>query len=273
MTRSRLLPIARLGLVLAATTLAGTATAAPQAPAPETQLDRIEHKLDLVLHKLDQLQAAQTAGNRPAPLPATAKPVAASPDTASPAPAPETMAAGAVAIFHPAPKTALAAHSIPANSVGGLVYTGGTIHLADLKDRGIHYTGLTGVEWQGWLRTTETGRYELELDGSVVGGGDFANPVCIFSGWIEDRSIGTQEAFPRAGPAQPAPFSLILGAVLQPGLYKLRLWATCTPYIPSQQVSVELMEKAPSDLNMRPISGEDIVHKQSGNHPLASSRG
>ena len=266
MTRSRLLPIARLGLVLAATTLAGTATAAPQAPAPETQLDRIEHKLD-------QLQVAQAAGNRPAPPPAAGKPAAAPAGTASPAPVPETMAAGAVAIFHPAPKTALAAHAIPANSVGGLVYTGGTIHLADLKDRGIHYTGLTGVEWQGWLRTTETGRYELELDGSVVGGGDFANPVCIFSGWIEDRSIGTQEAFPRAGPAQPAPFSLILGAVLQPGLYKLRLWASCTPYIPSQQVSVELFEKTLSGLNMRPITGEDIVHKQSGNHPLASSRG
>ena len=251
--------------------LAGPAAALAQ--APPAQLDRIEHKLDLILHRLDQLQAEQAAGARPAPLPATAKPAAAPAGTAGSTPAPTTMAAGAVAIFHPAPKTALAAHSIPANSVGGFIYTGGTIHLADLKDRGIHYTGLTGVEWQGWLRTTETGRYELELDGSTVSNGDFTNPVCIFTGWLEDRSIGTQEAAPRAGPTRPASFDLILGAVLQPGLYKLRLWATCTPYVPNQQVSVDLMEKAPSDLNMRPISGEDIVHKQSGNHPLASSRG
>jgi hypothetical protein len=46
------------------------------------------------------------------------------------------MAAGAVAIFHPAPKTDIAAHTTPADSVGGFIYTGGTIHLADLKDRG-----------------------------------------------------------------------------------------------------------------------------------------
>lgn len=50
MTHARLMPIARLGLVLAATFSAGTAAA-----APETQLDRIEQKLDLILHKLDQL--------------------------------------------------------------------------------------------------------------------------------------------------------------------------------------------------------------------------
>jgi len=261
MTRCRLMPIASLGLVLAATTLAGTAAASPQAPAPETQLDRIEHKLDLVLHKLDQIQAGQAAASQTVTPSAAAQPAAAPASTGNPAPTPETMAAGAVAIFHPAPKTDTAAHTIPANSVGGFIYTGGTIHLADLADRGIHYIGLTGVEWQGWLRATETGRYELELDGSTVVRGDFDNPVCIFSGWLEDRSIGTQEATPRAGPERPASFSLILGAVLQPGLYKLRLWAACTPYVANEHVSVELFEKTPSGLNMRPITGEDIVHK------------
>ena len=261
MTRSRPILGACLGLALvAAITPAGTAAAAPQAPASETQLDRIEHKLDLVLHKLDQLQGGQADGTQTA-TPSTAAKPAAAPASAGPAPTPETMAAGAVAIFHPAPKTDIAAHTIPADSVGGFIYTGGAIHLADLADRGIHYIGLTGVEWQGWLRATETGRYELELDGSTVAPGDFDIPVCIFSGWLEDRSIGTQQVTPRAGPGRPASFSLILGSVLQPGLYKLRLWATCTPYVPSQQVSVELFEKIPSGLNMRPITGEDIVHK------------
>ena len=51
--------------------------------------------------------------------------------------------------------------------------------------------------------------------------------------------------------AQPAAFSRILGAELQPGLYKLRLWAACTPSLAvrNQRISVSLMEKAPSDLN------------------------
>lgn len=79
---------------------------------------------------------------------------------------------------------------------------------------------------------------------------------------MEDRSIGVQEATPSAGIARPAPFSLILGAELSPGLYKLRLWAVCTPYVRNQCVSATLLEKAPSDLNLRPASGAELVHKQ-----------
>ncbi len=88
------------------------------------------------------------------------------------------------------------------------------------------------------------------------------NPTCIFTGWLEERSIGVQEATPSSGVARPAPFSLILGAELSPGLYKLRLWAVCTPYVRNQRVSVTLLEKAPSDLNLRPVTGADLVHKQ-----------
>ena len=71
-----------------------------------------------------------------------------------------------------------------------------------------------------------------------------------------------QEAKPRANVSQPAAFSLILGAELQPGLYKLRLWAACTPSLRNQRVSIALLEKAPSDLNLRPVTGEDLAHKQ-----------
>ena len=128
----------------------------------------------------------------------------------------------------------------------------------------IRYAGLTGVEWQGWLRAREAGRYQLDVDGSTVSANDFTFSTCIFAGWLEDRSIGMQEAKPRANVSQPAAFSLILGAELQPGLYKLRLWATCTPTpsLRNQRVSIALLEKAPSDLNLRPITGEDLAHKQ-----------
>lgn len=191
-------------IVVVGALLAGTATASAQ--APPTQLDRIEHKLDLILHKLDQLQAGQPAGARPAPSPATAKPAAAPAGTTGATPAPETMAAGAVAIVHAAPANPVAARRIPTDSVGGFIYTGGTLHLADLSNRGVRYTGLTGVEWQGWLRTTETGRYELELDGSTVSVNNFTNSTCIFSGWLEDRSIGVQQAPPAPASHGPHPF-------------------------------------------------------------------
>ena len=140
------------------------------------------------------------------------------PGAATSAPPSETdgLVAGALAIIHAAPGTALAAHEIPADSVGGFVYTGGSLQLADLKDRGVRYTGLTGVEWQGWLRARETGRYELDLDGSTVSPNTVNSATCVFTGWLEDRSIGLQQATAQRRLGRAAPFSLILGAALHP---------------------------------------------------------
>jgi hypothetical protein len=242
----------RLAVLAAGTALAGTVSAFAQT-AP-TQLDRIEEKLDTILHRLDQMQPGRAEGTQ-----STAS--AATPSLSS---APETLAGGALAIIHAAPDTPTAAQEIPPDSVGGFIYTGGPLQLADLTDHGVRYAGLTGVEWQGWLRAREAGRYQLDVDGSTVSPNDFTFSTCIFAGWLEDRSIGMQEAKPRASVSQPAAFSLILGAELQPGLYKLRLWAACTPTpsLRNQRVSIALLEKAPSDLNLRPITGEDLAHKQ-----------
>ena len=248
-----------LALLVAGIVVSGAAPASAQ--SPPTQLDRIEQKLDTILRRLDQLQPGQ-AGAQPAPPPSAPGPAASPASTPAPSPAPETLAAGAVAIIHAAPATPVAAQEIPPDSVGGFIYTGGPLQLADLTDRGVRYAGLTGVEWQGWLRTRETGRYEFELDGSTVSPNNFTNSTCVFAGWLEDRSIGVQEATPSSGLARPAPFSLVLGAELSPGLYKLRLWAVCTPSVRNQRVSVTLLEKAPSDLNLRPVTGADLVHKQ-----------
>ena len=249
-----------LVVTVACTVLTGVRPASAQ--SPPTQLDRIEQKLDTILHRLDQLQPGQAGAQSPPPSgPAPAAASASAPALSS---TPETLAGGAVAIIHAAPATPVAAHEIPADSVGGFIYTGGPLQLADLTDRGVRYTGLAGVEWQGWLRTRETGRYQFELDGNTVSAINFTNPTCIFAGWLEDRSIGVQEATPSSGVAHPAPFSLVLGAELQPGLYKLRLWAVCTPSpaVRNQRIAVELLEKAPSDLNLRRVTGDDLAHKR-----------
>jgi hypothetical protein len=34
------------------------------------------------------------------------------------------------------------------------------------------------------------------------------------------------------------------------------------PSVRNQRVSLALLEKAPSDLNLRPVTGEDLAHKQ-----------
>ena len=260
------MPCSRLALLAAISLLAGTAAASAQ--APPTQLDRIEQKLDAILHRLDEARPSSSAPSPSASSAAEAERPATppAPGTAPSAPAspPDVLAAGALAIIHPAPATTSAAREIPADSVGGFVYTGGSLQLADLKDHGVHYTGLTGVEWQGWLRAKEAGRYELDLDGNSVSAPNAVNTTtCLFTGWLEDRSIGLQQATVNAAPAEGAPFSLILGAELQPGLYKLRLWATCSsPWAPRLRVSVALFEKTPADLNLRPVTADDLAHRQ-----------
>jgi hypothetical protein len=91
------------------------------AQSPPTQLDRIEQKLDTILHRLDQLQP----GHRtiPAAFGPAASPVSAPAHSSTP----ETLAGGAGAIIHAASTTPVAAHEIPADSVGGFIYTSGPL--------------------------------------------------------------------------------------------------------------------------------------------------
>jgi hypothetical protein len=238
-------------LAVLASSAALTALTPAVAQAQPTQLDRIEQKLDTILRRLDQMPAS------------VAQPVeAATAGTLSSAQ--ENLAGGALAVVHAAPATPAVAHEIPPDSVGGFIYTGGLLQLADLSDHGVRYAGLTAVEWQGWLRAKEAGRYQLDVDGSTFSPTNLVLSTCIFAGWLEDRTIGEQIATPFAKLAQPAPFSLVLGAELQPGLYKIRLWVTCTPAtgVRDQRVSIALLEKTPSDLNLRSVTGDDLAHKQ-----------
>jgi hypothetical protein len=138
----------RLVLSVAAVVLAGTRSAPAQ---PPTQLDRIEQKLDTILHQLKQPQsgvpvAAQPPAPTANPNQATASPA---PDQAARSPAPDVLAAGALAIIRAAPVTPLAAREIPTDAVGGLIYTGGPLQLADLKEQGVHYNGLPGSSGRG----------------------------------------------------------------------------------------------------------------------------
>ena len=59
---------------------------------------------------------------------------------------------------------------------------------------------------------------------------------------------------------QESSASLVLGADFSPGLYKLRVWLPC---LHQQDVvtSAEVLLKAPSELNLGAITGNDLLHK------------
>ncbi len=258
----------RPALFLAATLLALLPSAFAQTPAPATptpstpnQLDRIEQKLDELLHRFDQA--------RPQPSGA-AQGVAATEGVAIPSPAPGAVPAalpeaykpGALAVAHAVPRDANGLADIPPDSVGGFVYDGGPIAFTDIRTRGVRYANPTGVEFQGWLRAKEAGRYQIGTDLTArFANGAMIAPTCFLQAWLEGRSLDQRTALVTQSGSQEATASLVLGAELQPGLYRLRVWSVCTA---PQGVATtsELLLKAPSELNLRPITGNDLLHRE-----------
>jgi len=258
----------RPALLLAATLLALPPAAYAQTPAPATpapsalgQLDRIEQKLDELLRRLDQPRPQPPGAVQGA---AAAKGAA----TASPAPgtapvaSPEAYKPGALAVAHAAPRDAGGLADIPPDSVGGFVYDGGPVAFTDIRTRGVRYTGPASVEFQGWLRAREVGRYQIGTDLTArFANGAMIAPTCFLQAWLEGRSLDQRTALVAHPGSQEATASLVLGAELQPGLYRLRVWSVCTA---PQGVATtsELLLKAPSELNLRPVTGNDLLHRE-----------
>jgi hypothetical protein len=216
-------------------------SACGQGGGDKAHLDRIEHRLDALEQRLG-------AG----------APTASGGDASSYAP-------GAVAVVHAAPANARQIEEVPADSVGGFVYTGGPIILHNLSAQGVRYTGLTGIELQGWLKATEAGRYELGEDLHGFPGGMIVGANCALEVWLEDRVIGSQQGVlpiaDSSGGEQR--LSLVTGANLQPGLYKLRLWTVCSSAAPrAARITVDLLLKSPSDLNLRGFRTDELLHQR-----------
>lgn len=209
--------------------------------------------------RLGALETQVKAGQAPSPAPAgnTAS-------VATPAKVDSTAySPGAAAIVRAAPLNEKLISEVPADSVGGFIYTGGSLTLHDLSSRGVRYTGLAGVELQGWLKVTEAGRYQIGEDVTALFNGlMLVGPVCSLQVWLEGRSIGAQQARIDLKDSQ-GKTSLVLGADLRPGVYQLRLWTACVPATSGAgaRFTVDLLAKAPSDLNLRGISGEDLLHR------------
>jgi len=236
------------------------APAMPTAPSPD-QLDRIESKLDEVLRRLDQL--------RP-PLSAAAQGQATPSGEAIPSPVPRQAPAastqaykpGALAIVHAAPKDVNSLSEVPPDSVGGFTYEGGPITLTDIKTRGVRYAGPVGVEIQGWLQAKEAGRYQIGTDLTAhFAGMAIVAPTCFLQAWLEGRSLDQHSVLVSQPGSRDASGSLVLGADLQPGIYRLRVWTACTT-VQGVTTTSELLLKTPSELNLRPVTGSDLLHKE-----------
>lgn len=261
-TRSALVTLAISGWLVAAAAHAQTPPAPPAATDP--QLDRIEGKLDDILRRLDAQKGLQSAQPAPSP-PADRIPAQATQPSAAPGAAPATTAykPGAVAIVRAAPDRVQNLQTIPADSVGGFVYAGGPITLQDLKPKGVRYTGLAGIELQGWLKVAVAGRTELALEfRAITGATAMIPPSCLLAIWLEERSIGSQTGEIPVPAREEKTLDLVLGADLQPGLYRLRLWAACTP-TRDLKLAAELLTKSPADMNLRPVTATDLLHQGS----------
>jgi hypothetical protein len=231
-------------------------SACGQGGGDKSRLDRIEHRLDALEQRLG-------AGAHPSPVPSQPAPAVSAP--AASGGAASTYAPGAVAVVHAAPANARQIEDVPTDRVGGFVFTGGPITLHDLSAQGVRYTGLAGIELQGWLKTTEAGRYELGEDLHGLPGGVIAGANCVLEVWLEDRVIGSQQGVlpitDSSGGEQR--LSLVPGANLQPGLYKLRLWTVCSSAAPrAARITVDLLLKSPSDLNLRGFRSDELLHQR-----------
>jgi hypothetical protein len=237
----------------------------------QDQLNRIEQKLDALLRRLPmrppEPPASVAAGQAPEGAPG-APSRSAQQDAGSGVPVTTGAPAyqpGAVAVVRPAP-AANAVLAMGPDSVGSFAFSGGTLRLDDLAGRGVHYHGQTGVELQGWLRAREAGRFQFAVDfGSPRASTLFATLSCGMALWLEDRQIGQQTGdLKLLGTGSPGPLSLVLGAELVPGLYRMRLWIACGRTNTQQSVplTADILLKAPAELNLRGLTAEDVLHRQ-----------
>ena len=151
--------------------------------------------------------------------------------------------------------------AIPADSVGGFVYDGGPVALNDLSAKGVRYAGLAGLELQGWLKMTAAGRTQLAVEyRATTGGNAVIPPSCLATAWLEDRAIGAETGQIPAPAREVKTIDLILGADLQPGLYRLKLWTACTP-TRDLKLNAEVLIKNPADMNLRPVTAVDLLHQ------------
>jgi len=241
--------------------LVDSVSASPPVAPAANQFDRIEHKLDEVLQRLDEARMQPSSA---APRPPGSFGLPFHSNAISPASAASLTAykPGALAMVHPGPKDTASTSEVPFDAVGGFVYEGGPLTLSDMRGRGVRYPGPVGVELQGWLRAKDAGRYQLATDLTVrFAHNGVSGPTCFLQAWLEGRALDQRSVLVSNHGKPDTTASLVVGADLEPGLYRLRVWTNCTAPQGVTAIS-ELLIKTPAELNLRPVTGNDLLHRE-----------
>lgn len=250
-----------LGTVIAAAGLAASAilAMAQDQATSQDQLDRIEQKLDRIIQQLGITDEGAPAGTATSIQPSDSIAKTEIP----PPPDVQSYQPGAVAIARAAPEKADALADISADSIGSFVYPGGAIPLSEISRNGVRYTGLAGVELQGWLKVTDPGRTQIGVEYRLTTGSNvFINPACIASIWLEDQPIGSRQGEIPMPAREEKTVSFVFGADLKPGLYKLRAWLGCTAPRDLRALNAELLIKTSADMNLRAVTSGELLHQE-----------
>ncbi|HME26406.1 MAG TPA: hypothetical protein VKI44_34635 [Acetobacteraceae bacterium] len=112
------------------------------------------------------------------------------------------------------------------------------------------------------LLTQEAGRYELATDlAAHLSNSGNSPPTCLLHAWLEDSSLGERTVFVTNPRSNEADVTLVLAPSCKPGLYRLRVWTVCDAP-PGVTTTSERLLKAPSELNLRPVTGGDLLHRE-----------
>ena len=172
-----------------------------------------------------------------------------------------------IVIVHPAFSNG--GKDIPADDVGQIPMTTNELSLAMVKKAGLPLPGTfawPGFELQGWLAARSAGRYALVATVETATALLASPQDCLFEGTVDGKT-----AFRETGGAvsdgsnQRFRATLLGGVALSKGVYRLRLWVTCSApdrYQPANpptfRVSFDI--KAPDDTGMRALREDDILH-------------
>jgi hypothetical protein len=105
------------------------------------------------------------------------------------------------------------------------------------------------------------GRTQLAVEyRATTGGNAVIPPSCLLTAWLEDRAIGAETGQIPAPAREEKTIDLILGADLQPGLYRLKLWTACTP-TRDLRLNAEVLIKSSADMNLRRVTAVDLLHQ------------
>ncbi len=222
--------------LLSAALLAACSPAMAQAPAtppsapatPANQMDRIEQKLDEVLRRLDQprnqpsgpLQAGSAVSAPPSPAPTVSGPPAASLEAYKP---------GGLVVARIAPRDPNSLSTIPADTVGGFVYTADQSPSLTSSRVGCATPGRSGWKSRAGCVRRKPGATSWPWMCLPILVRRTRGRLAFLQAWLENRSLDQRTALvsPSSRNTKDANATLVVGAELQPGLYRLRVWTVC----------------------------------------------